>query len=71
VGQNGVPQQYVVNCKKLVFSTTKTTLTVYARHQILITELEIWAVGTDLFEADVVVGTRSPGKDQNIKINAT
>jgi hypothetical protein len=41
----------------------------YKWHQILIMELEIGAVGTDLFEADVVVSTRKPGKGPHMQIN--
>jgi hypothetical protein len=45
------------------------SLTKYKRHQIVIAELEIGAVSNDFFQADVMVGTRRPGKGQNMKIN--
>jgi hypothetical protein len=47
----------------------KKPLTIYKRHQIVITEPEKGAVGTDFFEADVTVGTRRPKKGQNMQIN--
>jgi hypothetical protein len=36
---------------------------------MLITELEIGAIGIDFFDKDVMVGTRTPEKGQNIEIN--
>jgi hypothetical protein len=47
----------------------KIRLTVYKRHQIVIAELEIGAVGTFFFVADVMVGTRGRGKGQNMENN--
>jgi hypothetical protein len=53
------------NCR---FSSKNNNLTIYKQHRIAITELEIGDVGI-VFGADVMVGTRRPGKGQNMELN--
>jgi hypothetical protein len=56
-----VRQHYAVDWEMRVLST-QTTLTVYRRHQILITELEIEAVGTDFSRPTSWCAREVPGR---------
>jgi hypothetical protein len=53
---------------RIVCFQKKNQLIIYKRHQIVIAELEIGAVGI-VFSRRIMVGTRQPGKGQNMEIN--